>query len=185
MDNEKLKVKINFKNVQGSGQLPKMAIFSYFKKGYIPDEIDGKGGFSWLLENDRNLADKLTREATYDELNHFFIKAVQTNDVKGTKYLISKGAAIHYSEDLAICYSAYLGYEEMTKFLIEVGASVNAQDGYPIQAASEKGFTEIVTTLCEADADVTKFDNYAIKKANENKYYDIVAILEKYGAELD
>ena len=160
MKEKMFNVLINTEMLKGIWHITNKEIISLFKAGIIPDTINGEPVFSWMLENNRQFLDKITNEVSRDELNSFLIKAVPLNDIKGSKYLIQKGAEVYSYGNLAICYSSYLGLEEMTRILIRAGADVNAENGYPIQVSYEKGYTKIVDMLCEAGADIKKLKNY-------------------------
>ena len=161
MKEKQFNVLINTEMLKGILHITNKEIISLFKAGIIPDTVNGEPIFSWMLENNnRQFLDKITNEASRDELNNFLIKAVPLNDIKGAKYLIKRGAEVRSYGNLAICYSSYLGLEEMTSILIRAGADVNAENGYPIQASFEKGYTKIVDMLCEAGADIKKINNH-------------------------
>lgn len=174
-----MNVEVNITGRNGKYKLTKEAIYSLFRYDYIPNRIDGEPPFTWLMKTNFELLIKITNTGDLDEL---LTKAVSTNDVKGTKYYLKRGATAWLPGN--ICVATYFGDTEIVKMLINAGANPNAEDGYPLQVASAKGFTDIVKILIATGAKVDLVDNYAIKQANKNKYYDIVAILEENGAKL-
>ncbi len=142
----------------------------------------------------RNIVEKKIAAKEF-ELNHSFIKAVITGDIKSVQVLLKEGANVNFIEgrgDTALLIAVNFGYENMVKFLVANGANVNfvkdITGDTALHFAANKGYQKIVEFLVDNGANVNfkvKDGDTALFLALDSGHDNIVEFLVERGADVD
>ena len=63
------------------------------------------------------------------------------------KYLVEKGADIHFVHDEALRNASFYGHFDVVKYLIEHGADIHAYDNQALKNAEKNGHLQIANYL--------------------------------------
>ena len=142
----------------------------------------------------RNIVEKKIAAKEF-ELNHSFIKAVITGDIKSVQVLLKEGANVNFIEgrgDTALLIAVNFGYENMVKFLVANGANVNfvkdITGDTALHFAANQGYQKIVEFLVDNGANVNfkvKDGDTALFLALVRGHDNIVEFLVERGADVD
>lgn len=82
---------------------------------------------------------------TSDEINHFFEIATRFNNIDIIKFLINKGADIHYDDNIALYNSLLYENDEITKYLLNIGAVITKK--YFVNKKMKYKLTNIIKNI--------------------------------------
>lgn len=109
-----------------------------------------------------------------DDINLLFMTAALKGDLESVKYLVNRGADIHYNRDFAFMGAIENGHLNVVKYFLEKGVDINAFNSAPLLEAVKHGRLNIVMYLVESGAEINP---WSISKAIEGNYWDIVKYL--------
>ena len=98
------------------------------------------------------------------------------------KYVVEKGAYIHFNEEAGLRYASKNGYLDVVKYLVEKGADIHAMWDFSLRHASDNGHLEVVRYLVENGADIHAEDDTPVTAAYRNGHMDVVGYLVEKGA---
>lgn len=101
------------------------------------------------------------------------------------QYLVENGADINADNDCALRNSAYNGHLEVVKYLVENGANIHADNEFAFLHSIICGHLEVVKYLVEKGADIHAKNDNALKWSAEDGYTDIVLYLISKGADVN
>jgi len=114
-------------------------------------------------------------------LGHALQTACEYGSTDIAKFLIEKGADVHFAQDRALYLASFYGWLETVKLLVENGANVNAAGGEALYWASYKGRLEIVKFLVKNGANVRSSNLNCFAWADETGHYEVVKFLADNG----
>lgn len=100
------------------------------------------------------------------------------------KYLIGKGANVRANESEVLIWASSYGCLYMVKHLVELGADVQSDQNYALREASSNGHLNVVEYLVYNGADINDYDNAPLKKACVYGHFDVVKYLVENGANI-
>lgn len=95
-------------------------------------------------------------------------------DVEIVKFLVSKGADIHYNRDFSILAAIEYGHLELVKYFLDKGIDINTEYNAPLKKAIRHGKLQIVKYLLERGAE---YKPILLVLAIEANVWDIVKYL--------
>lgn len=125
-----------------------------------------------------------------DTINIKFCYCINTEDLNAALELLASGADIHFRDDYALRWSAYVGNLDMVTKLLEHGASTNINEALGFRSALELSIgrpninINIMTKLLEWGADINFNDGVALRFACKGKYFTAIGKLLEYGANI-
>ena len=119
-----------------------------------------------------------------EKLNKAFLKAASNGELEEIKYLISKGADIHFMNDEALVWAAENGHLDIVKYLVEQGLNIHAKNEALIYAA-HLGRLDIVKYLVNQGANIFANNNDALNSSIISNYLEITKYLIDHGAYLE
>lgn len=108
------------------------------------------------------------------DFNYWLKEACRNGNLDVVKYLISRGADIHHSKDLACRIASQNGKLDIVKYLISIGSNIHAKDDYAFRKACQFNHMPVVKFLVENGANIHANNNEVSKLLKYNK------ILKKY-----
>ena len=98
------------------------------------------------------------------------------------KYVVGKGADIHFDNELGLRYASKNGYLDIVKYLVEKGADIHALWDFSLRHASENGHLNVVKYLVEKGANIHAEHDTPVTEAYQNGHIDVVNYLVSRGA---
>jgi hypothetical protein len=119
------------------------------------------------------------RKNSTDRLLHKYSELGKLNVVK---FLVEKGANIHYNNEHCTGTAAHYGYFDLVKYFYEKGADITAENGYIFYWAASQGHLEIVKFLLEKGIDIHINNDSALCLSAERGKLEVMKYLLEKGA---
>ncbi len=156
---------------------------------YYIDKLEKEYNFNYIEERkkEKNLSaelEYLSRKSIpkyikYNENLNFVLKnATKNPNLPVVKYLVERGADIHYDNEYALRWAIGNGDLDIVKYLNEQGADIHISYDYPLRWASERGHLPVVKYLVENKANIHANHDEALRIAKLNNHLDIVNYLQ-------
>ncbi len=85
---------------------------------------------------------------------------------------------MEYDENKALTWASYRGSLPVVKYLVEKGADIHFINDYALRYASLNGHLPVVKYLVENKADIHVYDNQPLRWAKEGRHAEVVGYLE-------
>lgn len=118
-----------------------------------------------------------------DELGRL-LWACKHGHVALIKQLATKGAKIHYNDELPLRYAAKAGQLAVVEYLVLSGANIRARDNLALRWAAWGGDVRVIRFLVERGADIHADHDDAVVKASLDGRLDAIKYLVSRGADI-
>ena len=112
-----------------------------------------------------------------EQLNKQLIHAATNGQLEIIKYLVEKGADIHFNNDYALRLASSYGKLDVIKYLVEQGADIYRNNNSTLRRASQSNQLEIIQYFlldCEMEIN-QKTKNWLIEKNKK----EVLQLIEK------
>jgi ankyrin repeat protein len=116
--------------------------------------------------------------------NEKLLEASMQSDLLTIESLVSKGADIHYQDDMALRNACDAGNLEIVKYFVEQGANIHAANDDALCGACGYGHLDIVVFLIEKGANIDSADGVPLMWAISHGHIDVVKYLLGKGVDL-
>ncbi|MFX0132145.1 MAG: ankyrin repeat domain-containing protein [Candidatus Hodarchaeota archaeon] len=111
-------------------------------------------------------------------LNQEFILACRVNNLSEVRHLLSEGADIHTSSDLAFHIAVLYGYLGVLKYLVKTDVEyIHRYGHYALYWAAKAGYLNIVKYLLQSGVDIHSGNDKALYAALEKGHLLLLKFL--------